>query len=457
MNDPVSSPAKGPMTDPAGGGDGDSVVRVAMIGCGTVGAALVTLLAQRASVIQARTGLMIELVAVAVRDTARDRGVDLDGVRVTNDVAALVRDPQIDVVVELMGGIEPARSLVLAALESGKSVVTANKALIAAHGPELFAAADAAGVDMLFEAAVAGGVPFVRPLRESLQAEPIDRVLGIVNGTTNFMLSRMTASGVDYDEVLAEAQVLGYAEADPSADVDGHDAAAKIAIVASIAFGAVVTAEDVACEGIRSISAADIAFARRHGHVIKLLAAAERFDGPDGVELSARVHPCLVPDSHPLASVDDSFNAVFVEGRAVGELMFYGRGAGGTPTASAVLGDLVDASINRRRGCHGSVGSFQSVPLRPAESLLSEYYVRVEVADRSGVLAAIATAFGKHDVSIASMEQTATSTGRARLDFITHRARDADLRRTVAALRELESVDEVGSIIRVLGHDGSEY
>jgi homoserine dehydrogenase len=310
-------------------------------------------------------------------------------------------------------------------------------------------------VDLLFEAAVAGGIPFIRPLRESLLAEPVLRVMGIMNGTTNYILTRMSEAGADYSDALAEAQSLGYAEADPTADVEGHDAAAKIAIVASIAFGAEVTGADVECEGISKITADDIAFAARHGYSVKLLAIAERFSGPNGDELSARVHPCLVPNAHPLAAVRDSFNAVFVQGEAVGDLMFYGRGAGGDPTASAVLGDLVDAAVNLQSGAHASLGAFVSMTIRPSDQLEAAWYLSLRVDDRSGVLAAIAGVFGEHGVSIDSMEQHSLSgpddaANEARIDLIIHPASQSDVRSTLDALGVLDSVRSIGSTIRVL-------
>ncbi|HEX9257939.1 MAG TPA: homoserine dehydrogenase, partial [Acidimicrobiales bacterium] len=322
----------------------DNVVRIGVLGCGNVGAALVGLIGEQADVIEARTGIRLLVTKVAVRNLSREREVTLpDGV-LTRDAAALVGDPEIDLVVEVIGGIEPARELILAALKNGKPVVSANKELLANVGAELFMAADAAGRDLLFEAAVAGGIPLIRALRESLRGEPIRRVLGIVNGTTNYILTKMSEEGADYGDALAEAQRLGYAERDPTADVEGFDAGAKAAIIASIAFGARVVAGDVYHEGISRITSGDIAVADRLGYVVKLLAVCER-DSESG-DIAVRVHPAMVPKHHPLASVRDSFNAVFVEGAAVGQLMFYGRGAGGRPTASAVLGDLIDAAAN---------------------------------------------------------------------------------------------------------------
>lgn len=432
-----------------------STIRVGVLGCGTVGAALVALVARQNSTIEARTGLSLEISRIAVRDLAAKRDLAVDAAVLTDDPMSIVNDPSIDVIVEVMGGLTPARELVLSALAAGKPVVTANKALLAAHGSELFAAADAAGVDLLFEASVAGGIPFLRPLRESLLAEPVSCVMGIMNGTTNYILTKMSEAGAEYADALAEAQALGYAEADPTADVEGHDAAAKIAVVASIAFGAEVTSADVECEGISRISAGDIAFAARHDFSIKLLAIAERFTTPSGDELAVRVHPCLVPNAHPLAAVRDSFNAVFVQGDAVGDLMFYGRGAGGDPTASAVLGDLVDAAQNLKQGTHASLGSFTRLPVRSVEDLATSWYLSFLVDDRPGVLASIAGVFGENGVSIDSMEQHSLagpeeSAEEARIDLIIHPAPERDVRSTLTALSTLDSVRSIGSTIRVL-------
>ena len=423
-------------------------VRVGLLGCGNVGAPLVELIGSRRDDIAARTGLRLEVTRVAVRSLARERAVELpDGV-LTLDAAGLVVDPDIDVVVEVIGGIEPARELILAALKAGKPVVTGNKELLANVGAELFAAAEGAGVDLLFEAAVAGGIPFIRPLRESLAGERIDRILGIVNGTTNYILTRMTEAGASYADALSEAQSLGYAERDPTADVEGYDAAAKAAIIASIAFGVRVVAGDVFHEGISDITTADIDYAAKMGYVVKLLAVAEqhRETGDVGV----RVHPAMVPADHPLASVRDSFNALFVEGDAVGDLMFYGRGAGGFPTASAVLGDLIDAALNRARGSHASVGALAKARLRPIDEVESAYYLNLDVLDRPGVLAAVAGIFGDHGVSIRSMEQEGLG-DEARLVFITHVAREADVQATIRDLHHLDAVDRITSVLRVVG------
>jgi homoserine dehydrogenase len=431
----------------------EQTVDIGVLGCGNVGAALIELIAARGDEIQARTGLRLRVTKVAVRSMSKERGVAVAPDVLTTDAHSVVTDPEVDLVVEAIGGIEPARELIAAALKHGKPVVTANKELLANVGAELYADADAAGVDLLFEAAVAGGIPFIRPLRESLVAEDVSRVMGIVNGTTNYILTKMSEEGWTYAAALAEAQSLGYAERDPTADVEGFDAGAKAAIIATIAFGAKVVAGDVYHEGISGISQTDIEFARRLGYVIKLLAIAERFD--DG-SVAVRVHPAMVPDEHPLASVRDSFNAVFVQGQAVGDLMFYGRGAGGFPTASAVLGDVVDAAANLRKGTHATIGSFGRAELRPVDDLVSPYYVNLRVSDEPGVLAAVAGVFGSHGVSIRSMEQEGLegdATNAARLIFITHAAREADVRATLAELRGLTSVTSVGSVLRVIGMD----
>jgi len=428
-----------------------NVVKVGVLGCGNVGAALVALVQERGDEVAARTGTTLEVAKVAVRSLARKRPVHLDESILTREAAEVVADPEIDVVVEVIGGIEPARELILAALANGKPVVTANKELLANHGAELFAAASAAGVDLLFEAAVAGGIPILRPLRESLVGEDVRRIMGIVNGTTNFILTRMSEEGTGYGEALAEAQELGYAERDPTADVEGYDAGAKAAILASLAFGAKVVAGDVYHEGISNISATDIEFADRLGYAVKLLAIAELIHVPDGEdEVAVRVHPAMVPKDHPLASVRDSFNAVFVEGAAVGDLMFYGRGAGGDPTGSAVLGDLVDAAVNLRKGTSAHLLALSRRPIRPIDELHSSYYVNLDVVDRPGVLRAVAEVFERHAVSIRSLEQEGVGEA-ARLIFITHEAREADVQATLDDLGELEVIHRITSVLRVVG------
>jgi homoserine dehydrogenase len=441
-----------------------SALRVGLLGCGNVGGALVRLLVEDAARISARTGLDLSLAAVAVRSQSREREVPIPPGVLTTDAASVVSDPDVDVVVEVIGGIEPARTLILTALKSGKPVITANKELLANCGAELFEAAASAGVDLLFEAAVAGGIPLIRPLRESLAGESIHRVMGIVNGTTNFILTRMSEAGATYHDALAEAQSLGYAERDPTADVEGYDAAAKAAILANVAFGARVVAGDVYREGIAGITGSDIAMAHRLGYAVKLLAVVERGDGGGAPSeaVAVRVHPAMVPLTHPLASVRDSFNAVFIEGGAVGELMFLGRGAGGMPTASAVLGDLLDAAHNLTTGGAGRTMALRHTAIRPIDDLRSAYYIALEVADRPGVLHAISGVLGDHRVSIRLMEQEslgggadaepgAGSGGSARLVFITHPAYERDVQACLGELRHLDVVHSLGSLLRVIG------
>jgi homoserine dehydrogenase len=424
-------------------------VRVGLLGCGNVGAALARIVAEHADVIAARAGAGVEITRVAVRDVGRPRDVKLPPAAFTDDAASVVTDPDVDLVVEVIGGVEPARGLIEGALRAHKPVVTANKELIARDGVELLRIAAESGVDLLFEASVAGGIPLMRPLRESLAGDRIRRVLGIVNGTTNYILTRMAEDGANFADALAEAQRLGYAEADPTADVEGFDAAAKAAIIATIAFGAPVRPDDVYREGITQVTDDDIRSARSLGYVVKLLAVAEEVGG----DIAVRVHPAMVPVHHPLAAVRDSFNAVFIEADAVGELMLYGRGAGGNPTASAVLGDLVDAARNLVAGARGAtIGELVEKPIRPMSDVESPFYLLMEVADRPGVLAAIANEFGKHEVSIKSMEQRGIGAD-ARLVFITHRAREADLVATLDALRGVEQVHRVGSVVRVVGEE----
>lgn len=423
-------------------------IRIGLLGCGNVGAALFRLIEQQAPIIEKRTGLRLEVASIAVRNMSRDRDVAVPAGLLTRDAHAVVADSNVDIVVEVIGGIEPARELIATALAAGKPVITANKELLANVGTELFVAAEEAGVDLLFEAAVAGGIPVVRILRESLRGEPISRVMGIINGTTNFILTKMTEEGAEYGAALSEAQRLGFAERDPTADVEGFDAGAKAAILATIAFGAKVVAGDVYHEGISRITAADIAVAQRLGYVIKLLGIAER-DRTTG-DIGVRVHPAMVPKNHPLASVRESFNAVFVEGDAVGSLMFYGRGAGGNPTASAVLGDVIDAAVNLVKGTHGTLGSFGKAVIRPIDETSAEYLLSMEVADRPGVLHGVTGAFARHGVSIRAAEQEGIGDD-ARLVFITHEAKESAVQDTVRELRDMDVVRQVGGLLRVIG------
>jgi homoserine dehydrogenase len=432
-----------------------------MLGCGTVGGEVVRLLHGQADELAARIGAPVEIAGVAVRRPHKHPEL---GELLTTDASGLVTRDDVDVVVEVIGGIEPARTLLVEALKAGKSVVTANKALLAEDGAALAEAADASGADLYYEAAVAGAIPLLRPLRESLAGDRISRVAGIVNGTTNFILSAMTASGSSYADALEEATQLGYAEADPSADVDGYDAASKAAILASLAFHTRVTSADVYCEGIRHVSAADIAAARGMGCVIKLLAICERVpagSGSGAEAVSARVYPAMIPATHPLAAVDGAFNAVFVEAEAAGQLMFYGQGAGGAPTASAVLGDLVAVARNRVVGGRGSRESvYARLPVQPMGAVPTRYHVSLDVADRAGVLSAIAGEFARHGVSIAAVRQTgdgSTVDGSARLVVVTHAAREEALATTVERLAGLDAVRGVESVLRVedLGRKGA--
>ncbi len=425
-------------------------LRIALLGCGVVGSEVVRLLHEQADDLAARVGAPLELAGVAVRRPARH--TDLPAELVTTDAAELVTRDDVDVVVEVIGGIEPVRSLLLSALGAGKSVVSANKALLAEDGATLHDAAARAGVDLYYEAAVAGAIPLLRPLRESLAGDRITRVIGIVNGTTNFILSRMDASGAGFGEALAEATALGYAEADPTADVDGFDAAAKAAILAGLAFHTRVTLADVYREGIGSVTAADVASAKAMDCVIKLLAICERTELDDGVEsVAVRVHPAMIPRSHPLAGVGDAFNAVFVEAEAAGSLMFYGRGAGGAPTASAVLGDLVAVARNRVNGGRGAGEStYAELAPRVIGEVATRYHVALDVADQPGVLAAVAGAFAERGVSIQTVRQEGRGDA-ATLVIVTHTARDAALAETVRQLSGMPFVRRAASVMRVEG------
>jgi homoserine dehydrogenase len=424
------------------------VIRVALLGCGVVGGEVVRLLHGQTDDLTARIGARLELVGVAVRRLGRDRGaVPVDPSLFTTDALGLVKRDDVDVVVEVVGGIEPARTWLVEALRAGKSVVTANKALLAEDGAALHDAAAEGVADLYYEAAVAGAIPLLRPLRDSLHGDRITRVTGIVNGTTNFILSKMEASGASFHDALEEATELGYAEADPTADVEGFDAAAKAAILASLAFHTRVRASDVYREGITEVSAGDVASAKEMGHVIKLLCIASSVDGA----VSVRVHPAMIPRSHPLASVSDAFNAVFVEAEAAGQLMFYGRGAGGAPTASAVVGDIVAVARNRLAGVRSpSESNYADLRIRSMGEVVTRYHICMDVADRAGVLAAVAGVFADHDVSIQTVRQSGRG-AEAILVVATHAATDAALASTVEELRKLDIVREVTSVMRVEG------
>ncbi len=424
--------------------DSEMAIGIGIAGAGTVGSSLVRRLIEGRAVVTAKTGLDLVVRRVAVRDTSRSRPsipVDL----ITSDVMSLVTDPEVAVVVEVMGGLEPAEAVVLEALKAGKAVVTANKELIAARGPRLFAAATEAGVPLLFEAAVGGGIPIIRPLTETLAGEQVDRVLGIVNGTTNYILSSMADDGVDYEDALAAAQRLGYAEPDPAADVSGADAAAKAVILAGLAFGTWVTSDQLHAEGITDITAADFEAAEQLGFAIRLLAVAER--RPDGV--SARVHPLMLPIDHPLATIRGATNAIYIEGSSVGQLLFAGPGAGGEPTATAVLGDIVDAARENMSGSRVA----PAIRVEPGDvvdfgKIDTQWYIRLEVSDSPGVLSQIAAAFGEARVSIRSVRQEGRG-NRASLSLVTHTAPEAAQRAAVATLRSLPVVESVASVIRV--------
>ncbi|GAB3623331.1 homoserine dehydrogenase [Mariniluteicoccus endophyticus] len=430
-------------------------LKVALLGCGVVGSAVARQLTAQADDLEARIGRRLEIAGIAVRRLGVERE-GIDPALLTTDAEALVARDDVDLVVEVVGGIEPARSLILRAMEHGASVVTANKALLADDGATLFAAAEDADVDLYFEAAVAGAIPIIRPLRESLAGDEITAVMGIVNGTTNFILDKMHTEGSSFDDVLAEAQALGYAEADPTADVEGFDAAAKAAILAGIAFHSRVNAEDVHREGITEVTRADIAAAEKMGCVVKLLAICELNEGPEGQSVSARVHPAMIPTSHPLASVGGAYNAVFVESRNAGQLMFYGPGAGGDPTASAVMGDLVTIARNRVAGAAGpGESTYAARPVAPVADALTRYFIALDVHDQPGVLANVARCFAERGVSVRTLRQEIgpRPDSGARLVVVTHEARDGDLSATVEALRALPDVSEVVSVMRVEGEE----
>jgi homoserine dehydrogenase len=425
-------------------------LRIALLGCGTVGSEVVRLLHSNAEDLAARVGAPLELAGIAVRRLGKRRDLEVAEELFTTDAAALVARDDVDIVIEVIGGIEPARTLLVSALKAGKAVVSANKALLAEDGATLHAAALEGGADLYYEAAVAGAIPILRPLRESLAGDDVSRVMGIVNGTTNYILTRMDEVGMGFSEALDEATALGYAEADPTADVEGFDAAAKAAILAGLAFHTRVTAADVHREGISDVTAGDVASAKAMGCVVKLLAIAER-DSRGGRAVSVRVHPAMIPRTHPLASVREAYNAVFVEAAAAGQLMFYGRGAGGGPTASAVLGDLVAVGRNALSGARGAgESSYADLRVQPMGEVVTRYHISLDVADKAGVLAAVANTFSAHDVSIRTVRQEGHGDD-ASLVVVTHVARDDALQAVVEELRGLDVVRAVASVMRVEG------
>ncbi len=422
-------------------------LRVGLLGLGTVGTGVIKLLSANRGMIELKIGAQIEVVRALVRQPDRGRDADLPALALTTDPAAIIGAPDIDLVVEVMGGISPARDYMVQALRAGQWVITANKDVVAEYGDDLYAAAEAGQSAFFFEAAVGGGIPIIRALKESLAANQIQSVMGIVNGTTNYILTKMSQEGQDFDEALATAQRLGYAEADPTADVDGHDAARKLAILCDLAFLTRIKPAQVYTEGIRGVSARDIQMGQRFGWVVKLLAIGKAVNG----EIEARVHPTFIPKDHPLASVNDVLNGIFVTGDAVGETMFYGRGAGAMPTASSVVGDLINAALARRSG-GATLGCTcrEHRPLRSTAAIISRYYLRLTVADQPGVLARVARAFGDAGVSIESVVQAPRTAQDAEVVFVTHSVREGQLQNAVAALRaQTDVVHRIDSVIRV--------
>ncbi|MTI84071.1 MAG: homoserine dehydrogenase [Firmicutes bacterium] len=429
----------------------DAKISVGLMGIGTVGRGVYRILTDNCANIQRKVGAPVDIEKILVKDLGKDRGLEIEPSKLTTEVADIIDNPDIDLVVELIGGLEPALDYVKRALTNGKSVITANKDMIAMHGKELFELAEANQCDLLFEASVAGGIPIIRPLKECLAANRMQEVMGIINGTTNFMLTKMTAEGSDFNEVLEEAQAKGFAESDPTSDIEGYDAARKLAILSSIAFNSRVTLNDVYVEGITKITSQDITYAQELNYAIKLLAISK--ETSDGIEV--RVHPALIPNHHPLASVNDVFNAIFVRGDAVGDAMFYGQGAGEMPTASAVTADIMDAA----RACLYNVPSligctcYEEKPVKSMGLTESKYYIRLRVADRPGVLASIAYAFGDKEVSLASVIQEQNEGDEAELVMVTHKVREKNLQEALEMIRHLSSVIDVCNFIRVAGEE----
>ena len=432
-------------------------LRIALLGAGSVGAQVARLLLENKAELAARVGAELELIGVAVRDINSKRSADIPVELLTTDAESLI--VAADIVIEVMGGLEPARTYILQALNSGSDVITANKALLATHGTELYETAEQVGAQLYFEAAVAAAIPIIRPLRESLAGDKVNRIIGIVNGSTNYILDRMDSAGLTLEAAMAEATELGYLEADPSLDVEGYDAAQKVAILAALAFHTEVTLDRVYREGITKVTKAQMTAARENGYVIKLLAIAERIDadGSGAQGVSARVYPALVPREHPLAAVRGAFNAVFVEAEAAGSLMFYGAGAGGVQTASAVLGDLVSAAKRHVAGGPGLADSVHAnLEVLPIERIYTRYQITIQAKDQPGVLAQIANIFADHGVSVETVEQSVNpsepgKTPTASLMVGTHEATDASLSSVVNSLAASEAVESITSVIRVEG------
>ncbi|MDD3652812.1 MAG: homoserine dehydrogenase [Desulfotomaculaceae bacterium] len=427
----------------------ERVINVGMMGFGTVGRGVYRILKDNRTGIEQKVGARIDIKKILVRDLAKSRSIVPEEGILTTDISNIVDSAEIDLVVEVMGGINPALEYSLRALRHGKSLVTANKDMIALHGRELYEAAEASGCDVLFEASVAGGIPIIRPLKECLAANRVELVIGIINGTTNYMLTRMSKEGLDFHEVLKEAQELGYAEADPSADVEGFDAARKLAILSSIAFNSRIALNQVYVEGITGITAEDIAYADELNYVIKLLGIAK--NSAEGIEV--RVHPALLPKSHPLASVNDVYNAIFIRGDAVGDVMFYGRGAGELPTASAVAGDVMNAARNLLKNVPGMISCtcFEEKPVKPMSATSTKYFVRLNVADKPGVLAGIALIFGNNQVSLSSVLQRHTSGHSAEIVLVTHEVLEGNFQNAIKSIKELPTVQQITSVIRTEG------
>jgi len=427
----------------------ENVIGVGLLGLGTVGRGVYRIMQNNRAGIEQKVGISIEIKKILVRDVQKHRGVELPEGILTTDPGEVLENPGIDIVIELLGGVNPALEYSLRALRQGKSLVTANKDMIAMHGRELFEAAAEGGRDIFFEASVGGGIPIIRPLKECLAANRIRQVIGIINGTTNYMLTRMSGEGLDFQDVLREAQALGYAEADPAADVEGYDAARKLAILASIAFNTRITLDQVYVEGITRITAEDIKYATELNYVVKLLGIAK--ESEEGVE--ARVHPALLPKSHPLAAVNDVYNAIFVTGDAVGDVMFFGRGAGELPTASAVTADVMNAARNLLWNVPGMISCtcFTEKPVKSMGDTSTKYYIRLNVADRPGVLASIAFVFGNNDVSLASVIQKHTTGHSAEIVLVTHQVLEKNLQDALKIIKELSTVNEISSVIRVEG------
>ncbi|HHU31896.1 MAG: homoserine dehydrogenase [Zhaonellaceae bacterium] len=422
-------------------------IKIGLLGCGTVGSGVIQALEKNKATIAAKVGAELEITKVLVRDINKKRDLKNGTISFTCNIDEIINDPEIKIVVEVMGGISPAKEYVLQALKHGKSVVTANKDLMALHGKDLFEAANLGNVDLRFEASVGGGIPIIGPLKTSLAGNQILKVVGIINGTTNYILTKMAKEKSEFNKVLAEAQRLGYAESDPTADIEGLDAARKIAILASIAFNSRVTFPKVYVEGITKITTRDICYANELGYTIKLLGIAQQNNGT----IEVRVHPAFIPNEHPLAKVDDVFNAIYVQGDAVGDAMFYGRGAGQLPTASAVIGDLMEVARNLTQGIFDKsyCTCFEHKEIKPFREIKTKYYLRLTVPDRPGVLASIASVFAQHEVSIASVVQKRKTKQAAELVLITHLVKEAYLQDALSAIQDLPFVTQINNVIRV--------